>query len=95
MAKGEQVYATNCAACHQANGQGLPPAFPAIAGSAIAVGEEAVHIDRVLNGKAGTAMAAYRDVLNDGDLAAVLTYQRNAWGNTASAIQPAAVKAAR
>ncbi|MDJ0739390.1 MAG: cytochrome c oxidase subunit II [Gammaproteobacteria bacterium] len=95
MAKGEQVYTTSCAACHQANGQGLPPTFPAIAGSAIATGEPDAHIGLVLNGKAGTAMAAYRDVLNDVDLAAVLTYQRNAFGNSASAIQPAAVKAAR
>jgi cytochrome c oxidase subunit 2 len=95
MAKGETVYATNCAACHQANGQGIPPAFPAIAGSAIANGEEAMHLERVMNGKAGTAMAAYRDILSDVDMAAVLTYQRNAWGNAASMIQPAAVKAAR
>jgi cytochrome c oxidase subunit 2 len=95
MAKGEQVYQTNCAACHQANGQGVPPAFPAIAGSPIATGDPADHINLVLNGKPGTAMAAYRDILNDADLAAVLTYQRNAFGNDASAIQPAAVNAAR
>lgn len=95
MAKGEQVYATNCAACHQANGQGLPPAFPAIVDSPIATGDAAGHIGLVLNGKAGTAMAAYRDILNDADMAAVLTYQRNAWGNGAGVVQPAAVKAAR
>ena len=95
MAKGEQVYQSNCAACHQANGQGLPPAFPPIKGSAIATGDPAGHIGLVLNGKAGTAMAPYRDILNDADLAAVLTYQRNSWGNDASIIQPAAVKAAR
>ena len=95
MAKGEQVYAANCAACHQANGQGLPPAFPSIKGSAIATGDPAGHISLVLNGKAGTAMAPYRDILNDADLAAVLTYQRNSWGNDAGIIQPAAVKAAR
>jgi cytochrome c oxidase subunit 2 len=95
MAKGEQVYTTNCAACHQANGQGLLPAFPAIAGSAIATGDPAAHLSLVLNGKPGTAMAAYRDILNDADMAAVLTYQRNAFGNDAGIIQPAAVKAAR
>jgi cytochrome c oxidase subunit 2 len=95
MAKGEQVYATNCAACHQVGGQGVPPAFPALAGSAIAIGDAAAHIDMVLNGKAGTAMAAYRDILNDADMAAVITYERNAWGNSASIVQPAAVKAAR
>jgi cytochrome c oxidase subunit 2 len=95
MAKGEQVYNTNCAACHQASGMGLPPTFPSIVGSPVATGDAAAHIDLVLNGKAGTAMAAYRDVLNDADLAAVLTYQRKSWGNDASLIQPAAVQAAR
>jgi len=95
MAKGEQVYNTSCAACHQPNGQGLPPTFPAIAGSALATGDAAAHIGLVLNGKTGTAMAAYRDILNDADMAAVLTYQRNSWGNDAGIIQPAAVKAAR
>jgi cytochrome c oxidase subunit 2 len=95
MARGEQVYATNCAACHQANGQGIPGAFPGLVGSAIATGDAAGHIDIVLNGKAGTAMAAYKNLLNDADLAAVITYERNAWGNSASIVQPAAVKAAR
>jgi cytochrome c oxidase subunit 2 len=95
MAKGEQVYATNCAACHQANGQGVPPAFPALAGSAIATGDAGIHIEQVLNGKSGTAMAAYRDILNDVDMAAVITYERNSWGNSADIVQPAAIKAAR
>lgn len=95
VARGEQVYATNCAACHQANGQGIPGAFPALAGTGISVGPAAAHIDIVLNGKAGTAMAAYKNLLNDADLAAVITYERNAWGNDAGIVQPAAVKAAR
>lgn len=95
MAKGEQVYASSCAACHQANGKGLPPTFPPIAGSPVATGDVEAHVSLVLNGKAGTAMAAYRDILSDADLAAVLTYQRNAFGNDAGVIQPAAVKAAR
>jgi cytochrome c oxidase subunit 2 len=96
MAKGEAVYKTSCAACHQPNGQGLPPVFPALAGSAIAIdADPTAHIDVVLNGKAGSAMAAYRDILNDVDLAAVITYERNAWGNEASIVQPSEVKAAR
>ncbi|MCB1785014.1 MAG: cytochrome c oxidase subunit II [Chromatiaceae bacterium] len=95
IAKGEQVYNTNCAACHQQNGQGVPPAFPALAGSKIATGEAAAHIDIVMNGKAGTAMAAYRNILNDADIAAVISYERNSWGNSAGIVQPAAVKAAR
>lgn len=81
MAQGETVYNTFCMACHQQNGQGLPPAFPALAGSPIAVGPIADHIDIVLNGKPGTSMAAYGGLLNPVDLAAVITYERNAWGN--------------
>lgn len=93
--QGAKVYAANCAACHQANGAGLPPAFPAITGSKIATGDKAAHIDIVMNGKPGTAMAAFKQ-LNDVDLAAVVTYQRNALGNkTGDLVQPADIKALR
>ena len=96
MARGEKVYNTNCAACHQANGEGVPGAFPAIKGGAISTGPVAGHLDIVLNGKSGTAMAAFGAQLNDADLAAVVTYERNAWGNnTGDVVQPADVKAAR
>lgn len=81
VAQGEIVYNTYCVACHQANGQGLPPAFPALAGSAITIGPIETHIDVVINGVAGTAMAAYGAQLNPVDLAAVITYERNTWGN--------------
>lgn len=96
MARGEQVYTTICAACHQPNGQGLPGVFPAIAGSAIATGPLDAHLDRVLNGKEGTAMQPFRDQLSDTDLAAVLTYQRNSFGNnTGDTVQPTDIQAAR
>jgi cytochrome c oxidase subunit II len=96
MARGEKVYAGNCAACHQANGEGIPGAFPALKGGAITTGPVAGHIDIVLNGKGGTTMAAFAGQLNDADLAAVITYERNAWGNgTGDIVQPADVKAAR
>ncbi|MCB1874396.1 MAG: cytochrome c oxidase subunit II [Chromatiales bacterium] len=96
ITKGENVYNANCAACHQANGKGLPGVFPAIAGSAIATGPKAGHIDIAMNGKAGTAMSAFKDQLSDLDMAAVLTYQRNAFGNdTGDAIQPSEIKAVR
>lgn len=96
MARGEQVYGTFCAACHQPNGQGIPPAFPALAGGAIATGPVEAHIDRVMNGKPGTAMAAFAGQLNDVDLAAVVTYERNAFGNNlGDAVQPATIKASR
>jgi cytochrome c oxidase subunit II len=82
MARGETVYNTNCAACHQTNGAGLPPAFPALKGSAIATGPVAGHLDIVINGKQGTAMQAYGGQLSEVDMAAVITYERNAWGNS-------------
>jgi cytochrome c oxidase subunit 2 len=95
-ARGEKVYAANCAACHQASGKGLPPAFPALDGSKIATGDKVAHIDRVFNGKTGTAMAAFGKQLSDTDIAAVITYERNAWGNkTGDVVQPGEVKAAR
>lgn len=81
MERGEKVYATACAACHQADGSGAPPAFPALKGSAIATGDMAGHLDIVVNGKPGTAMQAFGEQLNEADLAAVITYERNAWGN--------------
>ena len=96
MAKGESLYATNCASCHMANGQGLPAAnFPALVGSAIATGPADAPIEILLNGKPGTAMASYRALLSDADMAAIITYERNAWGNDAGIVQPAAIKAAR
>ena len=89
MARGEKVYATNCAACHNADGSGIPPAFPALKGSAIATGPIQNHIDIVLNGKPGTYMAAFGAQLSPVELAAVITYERNAWGNSkGDMIQP-------
>jgi cytochrome c oxidase subunit 2 len=96
MAQGETAYNKTCAACHQANGAGIPGVFPAIAGSAIATGDVAGHLDIVLNGKAGTAMQAFGEQLGAVDLAAVITYQRNAFGNdTGDMVQPADVAAAK
>ncbi len=87
--QGQTVYNTYCVACHQANGQGLPPAFPALAGSPIATGPVANHANTVLNGVAGTAMAAYGAQLNPVDLAAVITFERNSFGNnTGDMISP-------
>lgn len=94
-AHGEKVYAANCVACHQPTGAGAPPAFPPLTGSAVAVGAKGGAIDRVLNGKAGTAMAPFKH-LPDADIAGVLTYVRNNWTNkTGDMISPAEVKAAR
>jgi cytochrome c oxidase subunit 2 len=96
MARGEQVYQANCAACHQADGKGLPGVFPAISGSPVAAGPIADHIGIVMNGKPGTAMAAFAGQLSDADIAAVVTYQRNAWSNKMGDLaQPAEIAAAR
>jgi cytochrome c oxidase subunit 2 len=95
-AKGEQVYNTNCAACHQANGQGIPGVFPAIAGSVISTGDMAGHVNIVMHGKAGTAMQAFGAQLSDVDLAAVITFERNGFGNNkGDMVQPAEIAAAR
>jgi cytochrome c oxidase subunit II len=94
-ATGEKVYAGNCAACHQANGKGISGTFPGLDGSKIAVGPKVDHIKMVLNGKAGSAMAAFKH-LSDVDIAAVVTYERNAWGNTTGdLVQPSEIKAFR
>jgi len=96
MAKGQQVYTTTCAACHQISGEGIPNVFPGIKGSAMAMGDVAIHIDMVINGKPGTAMQAFGQQLNDADLAAVITYERNAWGNdTGDMVQPSDIKSAK
>lgn len=92
MQQGEQVYLRACAACHLPNGAGVPGAFPALKGSAVALGDVAAHIDIVLNGKSGTAMQAFRDQLSATELAAVITYERNAWGNSlGEAVSPAQI----
>lgn len=96
MDAGEKVYSRMCIACHQANGQGLPPAFPAIAGSEVVLGDLAAQVELILNGKPGTAMVAFGPQLNDDELAAVITYQRNAFGNdTGDLVTPDQIKALR
>jgi len=95
MTMGEKVYMTACVACHQANGAGMAPVFPALKGSAIATGNIAVHMDMVLNGsKKNPAMAAFASQLTKTQIAAVITFERNAWGNnTGDLVQPADVAA--
>jgi Cytochrome c, mono- and diheme variants len=93
-AKGEEVYKTTCAVCHQPNGQGVPGTFPALDGGAIANGPAAEHIKLVLGGK--NLMPAFGVQLSDVDIAAAITYERNSWSNKAGdVVQPKDVKAAR
>jgi cytochrome c oxidase subunit 2 len=94
VARGERVYAANCVACHQASGQGLAAMkAPALAGSKFVTGKEEDPIDTVLNGRPNTAMQAFKSQLSDTDIAAVITYTRNSWGNKGSDVQPAEVRA--
>ncbi|WP_338052289.1 cytochrome c oxidase subunit II [Rheinheimera hassiensis] len=94
MSVGERTYTAYCAACHQPNGEGLPGIFPALKGSALALENIPGHIDIVLNGKTGTAMQAYAKQLSLKEIAAVITYERNAWGNnTGELVQAADVHA--
>lgn len=86
---GAEIYQQNCAACHQPNGEGLAPAFPALAGSEVALGPMDDHLKVVLDGRPGTGMQGWRDRLSDSDIAALMTYTRNAWGNdTGDVVQP-------
>jgi len=94
LARGEKVYAANCVACHQASGKGVTGAFPALDGSKVVNGAKADQMALVLNGKAGTAMASFKQ-LSDTDLAAVLSYTRNSWGNKAGEVQPSEIRQAR
>jgi cytochrome c oxidase subunit II len=95
-ARGEKVYSTTCVACHQANGKGVPNAFPSLDGSKIVNGPKAAHINIVTNGKPGTAMVAFGKQMSDTDIAAVITYERNAWSNkTGDVIQPSEIKPAK
>jgi cytochrome c oxidase subunit II len=97
-AKGEQVFNGNCAACHQANGMGIPGTFPALSGSKTVNGPIEAHIKTVLNGRPGTAMQGFAGRLSDADIAAAVTYERNAWdnkmGDMAQPAQVAALKGA-
>ncbi len=96
MERGEKVYTQTCAACHMPAGTGMPPTFPALKGDPIVKGPVAAHIDRVLNGKQGTAMMPFKDQYKDQDIADVITYERNAWGNnTGTIVKPEDVAAAR
>lgn len=96
LPRGEQVFLEHCATCHQPDGMGQPGKYPALSGSSIVIGRVENHLDRVMNGKAGTEMQAWAPQLSDVDLAAVITYERNTWANhTGDVIQPATIFKAR
>ncbi len=97
MKLGKHTYETYCTACHLSSGLGMPPVYPALKGSSVAVGYPiSRHIDIILNGVSGSAMQAYADQLTDEEVAAITTYERNAWkNNTNDLVQPKDVWAVR
>jgi cytochrome c oxidase subunit 2 len=96
IARGQKTYESTCAACHGMKGEGNAAikALP-LAGSKTVTGPKEAHIDTVLNGRPGTAMAAFGAQFSDTDIAAVISYERNSFGNKAGIVQPAEVKARR
>ncbi len=97
MSEGKTAYGKYCLVCHRDDGMGMPPVFPALKGSSVAVGKSvARHVKLVLVGVPGTAMQAFADQLTDEEIAAIVTYERNAWGNnTGDLVQVADVVAVR
>jgi cytochrome c oxidase subunit 2 len=92
FANGETIYNANCSGCHQKDGSGIPGAFPAMKGSDIINGPAADHLNIVINGRGG--MPSFK-MLGDADLASVITYERRAFGNNGSVVQPSDVTSAR
>ena len=81
MVRGEAVYERSCAGCHQSDGNGITGVFPALKGSPIVLGPKEGHIGILINGVAGSSMQSFADQLSEVDIAAVIHYKRNAWGN--------------
>jgi cytochrome c oxidase cbb3-type subunit II len=104
-AKGKALFTANCAACHQANGEGLPGAFPPLKGNAaINDADPTTHIHVLLHGLQGakvsgvaysSPMPAFRDTLSDADIANIINYERSSWGNHGKLVTAAQIAAER
>ncbi len=90
---GEGLFVANCSACHQRNGQGIPQAFPALAGDKLVQDDPKRIVAVLLNGRGG--MPAFKTQLIDEQIAAVASYVRGAWGNHADPVPAGLVAAAR
>jgi len=89
MVRGEEVYDRSCSGCHQPDGNGIPGVFPALKGSPIALGPPEGHIGVLIHGVPGSSMQSFADQLSEVDIAAVVHYERNAWGNdVGDVVQP-------
>jgi cytochrome c6 len=95
--QGQAVFEDNCAQCHRSNGEGLPAAFPALNKNPFVLGDPKPVIATVLIGRKGSLgqMPTWKDTLDDGQIAAVVTYIRQAWSNRAAPVTPAMVAATR
>ena len=88
MEIGAIVYERNCVACHQLNGQGISGIFPALAGSDIVLNDKARHLEILMEGVQGAAMLSYANQLSEGEMASVITFVSNSWGNDSYVTQP-------
>ena len=97
LKKGQEVYESNCAECHRTNGEGLAVKFPALKGNPFVMGDPKPVLDTVVNGRKGKMgqMPAWKEFLDDAQIAAAISYVRNAWGNKASTVKPEDVAAAK
>ena len=97
LERGQELYGRYCSACHKIDGSGLPPTFPSLVTSSIAVGSPVErHIELLLRGVPGSAMQGFAPQLDDEQLAAIITYERNAWGHdTGDLVTPEQVQALR
>lgn len=101
MQIGEEVFKNNCMVCHQSDGSGMPPAVPALRNDKVVTGHIAIQLHKVIFGVKNTAMQAFGEQLDNTDIAAVITYTRNSWGNEKAGkyagglVQPAEVAEAR
>jgi mono/diheme cytochrome c family protein len=97
LKQGQEVYENNCSDCHRSNGEGLPVKFPALKGNTYVLGDPQAVIGTVVNGRKGSLglMPAWKEHLDDNQIAAAISYIRNAWGNTAAVVKPEDVKKLR
>lgn len=95
VAQGQMEFEEHCADCHRTGGLGLPPTFPALKGSAFVQGDPGPVIDTVLKGRQGKmgSMPSWQGTMSNQEIAAVITYIRQAWGNNAGAVNPEQVSA--
>ncbi len=93
QATGAKLFEESCSACHQSKGEGIPGAFPALAGNAFVVGPADAVATTVLDGRGG--MPTFKEDLSDEQIASILTFVRSSWGNKAAPMDVATVKANR